>query len=486
MTKNTHLTILALLLAFGTGLAQIPYNSRYTKPIFDEITVTLNVVYGNAPALNFPYLDESNTSPQDLLLDIYEPVGDELEYRPAIICAHSGAFISGSKGADDMVAFCDSLAHRGYVTASIDYRLGMNALSSESSTRAVYRGIQDGRAAVRFFKENAELYGIDTSNIYLLGSSAGAYIGQHNYYMDTEDERPPETYDNPDLGCLDCAGNDFEHLGKANGIVALWGALMDTTLIISNDTLPIFMAHGTADATVPFGYGSAFGNDNFPATYGSSLVAEQLDRFDNSAQTFFVFGAGHEFYGTSNGNWSGSPNMYWDSIFNKTEQFYYDVQKPKAGFAIVQMENVAIFTDTSSFSTSWYWDFGDGYYSTEQNPIHEYETPGEFTVIQFVSNNLDSWDTTSAYALSTVGIKENTAIEISIHPVPASQKITITNAEIKPLKIVLIDKTGKALIRFEIKELQMREIDISSFAKGLYFVIADDGYSKVFKKLIIL
>jgi len=366
---------------FQFSFAQIPYNDRYFKVVFDEIFIETDVVYGNAPAINFPYFDESNTSAQDLLMDIYQPHGDTLEYRPAIVCAHSGAFLSGSKANEDMIAFCDSLAHRGYVTASIDYRLGMNVLNAASSTRAVYRGIQDGRTAIRFLKENAEDYGIDTGNIYLLGSSAGGYIGQHNFFMDTKEERPPETYDNPDLGCLDCSGNDFSHSGKANGLIALWGALMDTNLIISSDTLPIFLAHGTADETVPFIFGSAFGFDLFPPTFGSGPVAEQLEIFGNDAKTYFVLGADHEFYGTDNGNWDGEPNQYWDSVFNKVEAFSLNIHKPTAGFVITQFENMAMFEDTSKNANSWYWDFGDGFFSTEQNPIHEYEQPGVFTAI---------------------------------------------------------------------------------------------------------
>ena len=485
--KKQHFYVIVFLICLANiGFAQIPYNHRYTQLVFDEIVVETNVVYGNAPAINFPYLDESNTSPQDLLMDIYSPVGDVLEFRPAIICVHSGAFVSGSKEADDMVAFCDSMAHRGYVTASMDYRLGMNVFSSSSSTRAVYRGLQDGRTAIRFLKENALLYGIDTNNIYLLGSSAGAYVGQHNYYLDTEDERPPETYLSPDLGCLDCSGNDFEHNGGANGLVALWGALIDTNLIISSDTLPVFLAHGTADATVPFGYGSAFGNDDFPATYGSSLVAEQLESFNVDVETYFVFGAGHEFYGTSNGNWPGSPNVYWDSVFTKVESFYYDIHKPVAGFSFEQMENIAVCYDTSSYATSWYWDFGDGNYSIEQNPLHEYSEAGDFTIIQFVSNQLDSWDTASAHALVSVGIEESNEIKLSVFPVPALHNVSITNDDHKSIQIVLSDGAGKIITQFKLEGFQKYDLDLSNYTKGVYFVIADNGYRKVFKKLIIL
>ncbi len=462
-----------MLLIFGLlsqyCFNQIPYNSRYLESVFPAIQISENIVYGNAEALNFPYLDENNTSPQDLLMDIYWPVGDTLAYRPAIVCAHSGAFVSGSKDVDDMVAFCDSMAHRGYVAASIDYRLGMNIFSGPSSVRAVYRGVQDGRAAIRFLKENADVYGIDTNNVYLLGSSAGGYIAQQDMFMDTEAERPPETYMSPDLGCLDCSGNNYSRLGKADGIMALWGALQDTNFIVTSDTLPVFLAHGTAAETVPFNYGSAFGNDAFPPTYGSGLVAERLENLNNPAETYFVIDEGHEFYGTNNGNWDDGPNEYWDTVFNKVEAFSYDIHKPVAGFSLTAIENVVMFEDTSKGSTYWYWDFGDGYYSNEENPIHEYASPGDFLPIQFVSNDLLSWDTASAFVASWVGIEKNKALLFEVFPNPASKFIRVKNNSHTKMTFRLLSPNTGLVMSVNVMGGQIKTLDVNLLKPGFYF-----------------
>jgi len=49
------------------------------------------------------------------------------------------------------------------------------------------------------------------------------------------------------------------------------------------------------------------------------------------------------------------------------------------------------FTDTSDGSpTRWFWKFGDGQYSTQQNPYHVYENPGLYTVTLTVSNKAGS------------------------------------------------------------------------------------------------
>jgi PKD repeat protein len=49
------------------------------------------------------------------------------------------------------------------------------------------------------------------------------------------------------------------------------------------------------------------------------------------------------------------------------------------------------FTDTSlGIPTSWAWEFGDGATSTEQDPLHVYETPGVYTVSLTASNIVSS------------------------------------------------------------------------------------------------
>ncbi len=46
------------------------------------------------------------------------------------------------------------------------------------------------------------------------------------------------------------------------------------------------------------------------------------------------------------------------------------------------------FTDTSDASPNeWYWEFGDGTNTTEQNPVHTYSTPGNYTVSLNATND---------------------------------------------------------------------------------------------------
>ena len=167
--------------------------TRYIDEVFDDISVTEGVVYGNAPDLPFIFLFEWNTFDVDLDMDIYEPVGDTESQRPVIIFLHPGAFFSGSNESGDMVSLANDAAKRGYVAINANYRLGLNIISTYSGERAVYRGVQDASALVRYLREYHEELRIDPNNIFIWGSSAGSFIGLHLAYSD-DSERPESTY----------------------------------------------------------------------------------------------------------------------------------------------------------------------------------------------------------------------------------------------------------------------------------------------------
>lgn len=413
---------------------------RYTETLFDNMNVTLNVVYGSAPKLNAAYNDESNTSQMDLVMDVFEPAGDDLTLRPAIIFAHGGAFVSGNRNHDDMVAFCDTLAKKGYVTATIDYRLGMYMTSAASCTRAVYRGLQDGRSAVRYLRAHAATYGIDPTRVYFAGSSAGGFIALQSVFMNREEDKPQEagtyTYHNPlfpfneitapDLGDYDI-GSHLELNGTPDAIMSLWGAVQHTDIIQAGDAVPLLLVHGMADAIVPFSCGHPFGYPVFPVTYGSEPIQNQLrDLQFSPVETYFPEGEGHEFYGVSNGNWDPAPNAYWPIVVQRAVDFFYRQHRPEAGYAYETDELTVVFTNTSSGATDYHWDFGDGATSQAMNPTHVYAEPGNYRVLLHVENEIRSWHRYSAQVVvSATGWDDQVIPDPICYPNPIKDLLVI-------------------------------------------------------------
>ena len=276
-------------------------------------------------------------------------------------------------------------------------------------TRAVYRGLQDGRSAVRFLRANAATYGINPNKVYLAGSSAGAFIALHSVYMDDPSEKPedagPVNYFNalvppfflsgPDLGGYDI-GSNLLFNGRPDAIISLWGALEGTELVTIDDNDPVFLVHGDNDGTVPFTTGPPFGVFLLPDVDGSALINNQLDLLGlTDKQTYFVAGEGHEFHGTSNGDWDNGVggNAFWDIILDMSADFLFQQHKPTADFTSVSGGLTVGFMDLSIDATTWIWDFGDGNTSMVQDPMHTYATAGDFDVFLYIENSCASWDT---------------------------------------------------------------------------------------------
>ena len=126
-----------LILLFILCCYSFSQEVRYIDEIFEDVLITEDVVYGNAPDLPFIFLFEWNTVDIDLDMDIYEPAGDTEVERPVIVFLHAGAFFSGSNELDDVVSLSISAAKRGYVAVNINYRLGLNIISTPTKPKTI-------------------------------------------------------------------------------------------------------------------------------------------------------------------------------------------------------------------------------------------------------------------------------------------------------------------------------------------------------------
>ncbi len=293
--KTLFLTLVCQSVLLGSAVAQNCFPIRYIDPLF-PVETTFNVEYQQAR----PYGSLFN---QAYRLDIYEPVGDTLSHRPLIIFQFGGGYLIGDKQLPPATDYCSYWAARGYVAVSIDYRLGFSALNQGSAERAVYRGVQDLQASLRFLCEFSETYGIDTNHIIVSGNSAGAFTTLHSTFMDESQVPASSTgfgigLDSYDLGGLFNSGNNYwgNREVRAHGIIANWGAILDTNFIGdgADDWVPTILFHGTEDNAVPYVYGQPFSSPFFPNVYGSVPINERLDNTTIPHRFVRLIGAGHE------------------------------------------------------------------------------------------------------------------------------------------------------------------------------------------------
>jgi len=108
-----------------------------------------------------------------LMLDLYLPQG-RTTASGAILFIHGGAWKSGKRG--DMKYYCVKFAEKGYVTATVTYRL-----IKEAPFPAC---VQDVKCAVRWLRANAAAYQVDPERIAVSGNSAGGHLALMIGYSD--------------------------------------------------------------------------------------------------------------------------------------------------------------------------------------------------------------------------------------------------------------------------------------------------------------
>lgn len=108
-----------------------------------------------------------------LKLDLYHPTNQVYEASPVIFYIHGGAWIRGTKTAINFDRFngaVNTLREQGYTIVCPDYSLA-------GEGRSVFpQCILDVYDAIDWTKKNASVYDLDTTNLGLLGESAGAHI----------------------------------------------------------------------------------------------------------------------------------------------------------------------------------------------------------------------------------------------------------------------------------------------------------------------
>ncbi|HNS10966.1 MAG TPA: T9SS type A sorting domain-containing protein [Bacteroidia bacterium] len=314
--KQFKLTFIIALFCTGLLKAQtiIDCNSlRYDREVFTSVDILSNVVYG-------ANINSGNAN-EILIMDIYLPAGDTASVRPLIVWAHGGSFIGGTKNDPDISQLATAFAKRGYVCASISYRLGIPVpIGEANATKAVYRAVQDMKAAVRFFRKDAATtnqYKIDPNMIFAGGSSAGAFTALHLAYLNEVSELP-SVIDTTLLGNIEGESGNPGYSSEVNAVVNLCGALGSKEYIVPGD-IPFVSLHGTMDQTVPYSSDTIYLLGIFPILEvdGSFAANQYANTISVDNEMYTYFGAGHVPY--------LSNSSYMDTTVRFVSNFLYSL-----------------------------------------------------------------------------------------------------------------------------------------------------------------
>jgi alpha/beta superfamily hydrolase len=423
--NKIYLSLIAVLMNAAAFAQTLCSNGRYSGNVYTTISSTLDIPFGASKQF-------SGTT-ATLTLNFYEPANDTAAKRPLIIWAHGGSFIGGTKDDQDVTELCKRFTKKGYICASINYRVGFFPFDSTGIVPALLRAVQDMKASIRFFYKDrltTNKYKVDTANIFIGGSSAGAITALHAAYLNKTCEINP--YINQTAltaaGGIEGASGNQCYSSKVKGVINLCGALGKYWWIESGD-VPLCSMHGTNDGTVKYGQGKA--NPGFPTLYmdGSRMIQAGIGSSGVNHSFYTWYNADHVPYAGTTAN----SIAYMDT----TEKFVRDYLVAR----LACTDPILLAPNTPS---------------------------GTVTAYTFTACN------TNVPMACNVGIAEteNTTLLDELYPNPSSGFVTVVfKNQGDDHTLILMDMTGK-IIQLENTKEQTYTIHKNNLAPGIYFLKA--------------
>lgn len=184
--------------------------------------------------------------------------------HPGVLLIHGGAWIMGNKSVDETT--CETLAERGFVAATINYRLAQPAQPATQWPAQLV----DAQLAVRWLRAHAPQLSLDAHHICAWGDSAGGHLAVFLGTLKTihagdeahlyADESPTVSCVVDEFGPVDLTGNNLPNLNSALHTL-FGGATYQQNSALYRDASPIFditaqnaptlIVQGTKDTLVP-------------------------------------------------------------------------------------------------------------------------------------------------------------------------------------------------------------------------------------------
>jgi poly(3-hydroxybutyrate) depolymerase len=224
-----------------------------------------------------------------LELDLFMPDKADRMNNSLVIYLHGGGFSNGDKATG--YDFCKYLAKKGIVAATINYSLYMKdknfsceGILSEK-IKAIQYGVNDLWLATSYFIKNSNHYHIDTTKIFIAGSSAGAETVLHAAFWD--------------FNTMNIYKNKLPEGFKYAGLIEGSGALMDLNLITPKSLIPVLLFHGNDDQLVPYATAAHhYCKTNAPGwlmLFGSYTLYNYIVTLNGDAHLITYCGGGHEY-----------------------------------------------------------------------------------------------------------------------------------------------------------------------------------------------
>lgn len=206
----------------------------------------------------------------------------------SVLFIHGGAFTGGDP--ENQQPMADGLTRLGYNVFVIKYRLYLKGKSFgcemvlPEKLKAIRQGVEDGRDATAYIVNHAGELNVDTSKLFLAGSSAGAEVVLNLVF-------------NPFTRKNDTAYNLYKTFHYA-GVLSFAGAVLDINTVYAHTPIPVFMMHGTNDQLVPYATAAhrfcKAVDPGWLIMFGARTLYEEMQKRKWPVVLYSYEGGGHE------------------------------------------------------------------------------------------------------------------------------------------------------------------------------------------------
>ncbi|PKP23231.1 MAG: hypothetical protein CVU05_00290 [Bacteroidetes bacterium HGW-Bacteroidetes-21] len=169
--------------------------------------------------------------------------------------------------------------------------------------------------------------------------------------------------------------------------------------------------------------------------------------------------------------------IYDSGVVLRTGSFAGNIIAPAPSFTYEVNGNAVTFTNTTTNGMNYSWDFGDGTFSTEENPVHTYAGAGPYTLKLTAANHCYSEEIEVVMDLATQA-GTFPVQEVMLHSMNQQGLYNLSGLTGKE-SIRLCDITGKT-IQFQLNGT-MAVIDLSNFQSGVYILNVDGKSFKLIR-----
>ena len=267
--------IIALTIIIGIGIYIFSIRERlvlyknigekYIQIAKDPSVINSNEDLNAIESMDYKDLEYKNINGVSQTLDIYGPKKEIKGGSPVILYVHGGSWVYGDKSIPDVISpVLDAFREQGFTIISTSYELMRGEEIFEKQ-------ISDVKDTIRWIHKNKDVYGFNTKEIGVIGTSSGAHLALMATYTDDNEfigdselasssskvKYVVDFFGPTDLNTLDLsdAGWDIKQVLKSTEVKSETKEIMNIYSPINyvdKDMPKTLIIHSKADKVVPY------------------------------------------------------------------------------------------------------------------------------------------------------------------------------------------------------------------------------------------